>query len=186
MSRPAFPCGYTHPTMARNLLLLGCGLGSSSVHERVGVATNEQQRPEDNFENQGPFIISHCSNVRHSVDRSSSLASGAGHAVSQCASIQRSLKESICRTADGSHSGIEAVRNGLQLLSWKSWARKRSDACRRPRIYAISVGWGDLLVYHDWSCRQRDAILEHTLRAATMADCRLSEIAQEFSEYAED
>jgi hypothetical protein len=71
-------------------------------------------------------------------------------------------------------------------LSWKSWARKRSDACRVPRTHAISVGRGGLLVYYDRSCRQRDAVLEHVARAATMAACHLPEVAQEFPKRTKD
>ena len=95
----------------------------------------------------------------------------------QRTSIQCSFEKSLCGTTGGRLSRIKAVRYQLQLVPRQSWARKRNDACRIPGSHAISAGRRGFLVYHNRSCRQRDAVLEYAGGAAAMAAGRLPEVA---------
>jgi hypothetical protein len=64
-------------------------------------------------------ILFNGSDLSHSVYVSSLAADSPGCAVSRLTSVQRSVEKPVSGTTDSGRSGVEAVRNELQLLSWK-------------------------------------------------------------------
>src|SRR5205807_1008355 len=70
--------------------------------------------------------------------------------------------------------------------SWNQRTGQRYQSGFGAGSYTISIGWGTVLVHHYRGPSNRYAVMGQPVRAETVADRDVLEVAQEFPKFSED